>query len=98
MSINRWDAKRDANENALVALAEQIGARWVQAPPLDGWVGWRGKWFPCEIKDPSREGHKDEFTAKQITFRARAKLAGLPFWTWRTERDVLESLGARVSA
>ncbi len=38
--------KRDANESSLVLVAEQIGAGWIEAGPLDGWAIHRGTWVP----------------------------------------------------
>ena len=93
MSLNRYDARRDANENDLVAAAEQLGAEWVQDGPLDGWIGWRQRWFPCEIKTA-----KGKYTEAQVKFLTRCRLRGLPVFTWRTLEDVTASLGAKVSA
>lgn len=95
MSLNRYDKKRDANEKPLVAILLQFGAEWEPSPPLDGWCNWRGAWTPVEIKNP--EG-RDRYTKSQIAFMAMCKRRGIPVWTWRTERDVFESLGARRTA
>lgn len=95
MSQNRFAKKRDANENALVAIAEQFGALWVQSPPLDGWLFFRLIWTPVEIKNPDG---KNKYTDSQVQFLATCKLRGAEVFTWRTERDVFESLGATVSA
>jgi len=93
MSLNRFAARRDANEGPLVAAAIQLGAEWVKAPPLDGWVGWQRCWIPVEIKTV-----KGKYTDAQVKFLTCCKLRGLPVFTWRTLEDVTASLGAKVTA
>lgn len=93
MSLNRYAARRDANENELVTAARQIGAQWEQAGPLDGWIGWRGAWVPVEIKTA-----KGKYTDEQILFLGRCKQHGTPVHTWRTLIDVLNSLNATQTA
>lgn len=91
----RQDAKRDANEPDLLKIVSQFGAVWVKAPPLDGWCCFRERWTPVEIKNP--EG-RNRYTDAQILFLAACRERNSPVWTWRTERDVFESLGARQTA
>jgi len=94
----RRAARRDENEHALVSIARALGAQWVQAGPLDGWVCWRGRWMPVEIKRPEREGRKGEYTEEQLRFFQRCRERGSPWLVWRTERDVYDALGARRTA
>lgn len=97
----RRAARRDTNENELVALAERLGGLWVQTEPLDGWLLWREHWYPVEIKRPDGpQGGRSHrhFTEAQVLFLARCKERNAPVWTWRSERDVMLCLGARVSA
>jgi hypothetical protein len=89
----RRAARRDQNENELVAIAEQLGALWVQTGPLDGWVVWREHWYSVEIKHG-----KNSYTDAQVLFLARCKERNAPVWTWRTESDVLNSLNGRIAA
>jgi hypothetical protein len=89
---------RDANEAALIALAERLGAHWCKAPPLDGWVFVRGRWMPVEIKRPEREGQVWEYTPAQRKFFSWCRNRGATWWLWRTDADVLRDLGARVTA
>lgn len=99
MSLNRYAKQRDGNESELIKFAEGMGAECVRTDkPLDYWVGWRGAWYPMEVKLPEREGRANEFTAEQVLFMARARDCRLPVWVWRTEGDVMKSLGARRSA
>lgn len=88
----RYAAKRDGNEPALVRTARQIGALMECFGPLDWWCYWRGAWVPVEIKNPDG---KNKYTDEQVLFLARCKERGAPVWTWRTEDDVLASLGAQ---
>jgi hypothetical protein len=89
----RYAARRDENEDELVKVATKLGAWVVYAPPLDFWIYHRGTWTPVEIK-----GQKGTYTGGQKTFLTVAKIYGAPAWTWRTETDVLKSLGATRAA
>lgn len=93
MSQHRYDARRDANEQDLLKILRQFGAVWVQAPPLDGWCCFRERWTPVEIKNG-----KNKYTEAQVLFLALCKERNAPVWTWRTELDVFESLGAKQTA
>ena len=93
--MKSYAMKRDANEGALLKIVKQFGAEWVQAPPLDGWCCWRERWVPVEIKN---EDGRNRYTEAQLLFLAKCKERNAPVWTWRTERDVFESLGARQTA
>lgn len=96
MASVRHAARRDANEPELVTLARQIGAlMWPLDEPVDWLCGWRGQWIPTEVKNPDG---KNRATEQQVRFGIAAKERQLPLWVWRTEADVLASLGARVAA
>jgi hypothetical protein len=91
----RWN-RRDDNEAALVAVAEKLGAFWVESPPLDGWLYHaRTGWVPVEIKQPHREGYASEFTKAQKRFFAWCIANKARWLVWRTEEDVLRDLNAR---
>lgn len=89
----RRAARRDTNEDELVAYAEQLGALWIQTPPLDGWCLWRERWFPVEIKHG-----KNTYTDAQVLFLARCKERNAPVWTWRSVDDVVKCLNGRIAA
>lgn len=89
----RWAQRRDDNEHTLVSIAKQFGAVWKPTGPLDGWLGHRGLWTPVEIKHGS-----NPYTPIQRDFLAMCRQRKLPVFTWRTDRDVFESLGARQTA
>jgi hypothetical protein len=92
------DNHRDANEDPLIALAQQLGGHFHPGPPLDGWLLARGVWLPVEIKLPEREGTGREYTPLQKRFFSWCALHNAPYHIWRDDKDVLRTMGARVSA
>jgi hypothetical protein len=94
----RYAARRDANEPALLASVEALGGLWLPAGPFDGWLWDRRSWHLCEVKDPRKEGWRDEFTEDQRRLIIRLNERAAPFHVLRTEDDVLTLLGARRSA
>lgn len=99
MSLNRYAKRRDENESELFTLARQIGALVIPLDkPLDALVGWRGGWYPTEVKRPEVEGHKHEFKPEQVIFMNNAKNCRLPVWVWRSADDVYRALGVRRTA
>jgi hypothetical protein len=86
---------RDANEQELLEFARSFGAEWIEEGPLDGWLGWRGKWSPVEIKNPL--GY-NRLTDGQREFIALCAAVRLPCLVWRTADDVMRFFGARVGA
>lgn len=85
---------RDANEDQLLKLVEQLGGCWREGPPLDGWV-WAprmSRWMPVEIKKPEREHHAAQYTPAQHQFMIWCARNYAPFWVWRTDADVLRDL------
>ena len=89
MSINRFAKRRDGNEKELVAIARAFGALWLPVGPLDGWILYRQEWFPVEIKNT-----RGRYTEYQKKFIAECEDRRAKVFTWRTERDVFETLGA----
>ena len=89
---------RDTNEPPLLELAKRLGARWIEEGPLDGWIFFRGSWMPVEIKLPEREGLASEYTAHQKRFLSWCRGTGATVLLWRTEDDVIKSLGGRRTA
>jgi hypothetical protein len=68
-----------------------MGALMVFAGPLDWWCGFRGKWFPVEVKNT--EG-RNRYTEAQKNFIKQCAFDHLPVWTWRTLEDVVRDLSA----
>jgi len=85
----RYAARRDSNDLILAHTAMKLGARMVFAGPLDWWCGYRGKWYPVEMKSA-----RGKYTDFQTKFLAQCEADDLPVWTWRSVDDVLKSLGA----
>lgn len=92
------DVHRDANEEPLLKLMQQLGGRWWEGGPLDGWSLRAGIWTPIEVKLPEREGTVREYTPLQQRFISWCKLHNAPYHIWRDDKDVLRSMGARVGA
>jgi hypothetical protein len=90
--------QRDANESELLQVAARLGAHWLEAPPLDGWIWFRGQWLPIEIKQPEREGLQHEYTPAQRRFISWCRLRNARWLTWRSADDVIRDLGGRVAA
>lgn len=91
--------RRDIVEPELVKLARTLGAWLIKLDEPTDWLMWyRGRWEPVEVKDPSCEGHTDEFTPAQRAFRAEAFQRGAKLIVWRTREDVLNSLNSRIAA
>ena len=91
--------RRDDVEPDLIKLARKLGAWMIKLDePCDWLMFYRGVWQPVEVKDPSCEGHADEFTPAQRAFRAEAFQRGAKLIVWRTINDVLYTLNGRVAA
>ena len=91
--------RRDDVEPELVHLARKLGAWLVKLDEPCDWLMWyRGRWEPVEVKDPSCEGHADEFTPAQRVFRAEAFRRGARLIVWRTRENVIQTLNGRIAA
>jgi hypothetical protein len=90
----RRTRRRDENEPDLVRLARQLGAvMWLLDEPVDWLCGWRGSWYPTEIKNVHG---RNRLTSPQELFLATAKERALPVWIWRSQADVLRDLDASI--
>jgi hypothetical protein len=96
--MSHWRHRRDNNESPLVTRLEQLGGLWLPQGPFDGWAWGRGRWFLCEVKDPAREGHKDEFTPAQLLLIQKLNQRQIPWHKLRTEDDIYALMGARRTA
>lgn len=96
--MRRFGNRRDANESTILTSVEPLGGFWLATGPFDGWLWNRRCWNLCEVKDPTREGHKDEFTDEQKKLIIRLNERQLPFNILRTEDDVLAVMNARKTA
>jgi hypothetical protein len=94
------DVHHDSNEEMLIEVAEKLGGRIMMCGPLDFWL-WHPRlrcWFPVEVKRPEREGSARQYTKLQLRFFRWCQLNNAPWHIWRTEGDVLATLGAKVTA
>ncbi len=53
VNSNRYDAKRDANEPEIVTALEHIGATVKRHNEFDLLVGYKGRTFLMEVKNPN---------------------------------------------
>jgi len=82
----RRAAKIDANQPAIVAALERVGAKcYFLGKPLDLLVGYRGKNLILEVKNPDG---KDEITREQAEFMA----------TWPGEYHIVRSVKEALTA
>lgn len=82
-----------------MAIASGLGAWCVRIDqPCDYLVWWRDRWHLVEIKRPDKAGRRSEYTPAQLRFRATASARAAEVLTWRTEADVLHTLGAERGA
>lgn len=95
MSYKRPQIHRiDSNHHELVGEWERLKGEFFKAPPFDGWI-WHPSWdwyLPVEIKDPAREGTKNEYTKAQKKAMAEMQAVGAPWVVWRTKVDVQRTL------
>lgn len=76
-----------------VSRALRHGALWAVDIPLDGFISWKGVWMPVQILD--REPVRNAHYRLQQQFIELCRGHGAPFLTWRSEADVISSLGSR---
>ena len=79
----------DANQPSIVKDLRKAKVFWLPAgEPIDGWVGWKGLWLPCEIKDPSKPLSARRLTPTEAMFFQDAAAYGLPVILAHTAEDV----------
>jgi|HubBroStandDraft_6_1064221.scaffolds.fasta_scaffold506638_2 hypothetical protein len=89
MSLNRYAARRDANDNEIARAAEKLGWFLIQSKePCDYWgcLKCRCLWAPVEIKTTT-----GRLTDNQRSFKAQCELFGMPYLVWRSIDDVITS-------
>jgi hypothetical protein len=93
MGIPRYAAKQDSNAPEIVQYARLMGCfvKYI-GKPVDLLIHTGKSWQLVEIKDPAKEGHKDEFTKDQREFFAEVAPWGADIWVWRTTADVARDL------
>lgn len=88
-------AKRDANEPAIVAALEAIGAEVWRGTEFDLFVSFRGKWHALEVKSSAAAARRKDATAqRQAEYRARAERCGCTIHVVTTVDEALKAIGA----
>ena len=86
MSLNRYNAKRDTAESAILDALGKAGCRWVALDIFDLLVLRAGKLYALEVKTPSSE--------KRLTDRQRIMMdAGWPIHVVSTPEEALKAVG-----
>lgn len=81
--------KRDLNEPGIVKALERAGATvWRLDDPVDLLVGFRGKNFTLEVKNPTG---RNRDTPAQVRFREQWRGT---LHTVRSQREALRAIGA----
>jgi len=101
--LKRYAARVDANHGDLVKLWRDMGATvWdlsgVGNGIADVLIGWRGRWFPVELKDGSKPPSHRKLTPAQVLLHGEIKRAGLPLYVVTNEDEALALLGAKRAA
>lgn len=97
--------RRDANEPAIVKALQAVGATVVKltgSGQPDLLVGWRGKTYLLEVKDPdmgarnsrTKHGHKTSTGMRETQERWWSAWKGLPPVLVTTPQDALAAIGA----
>jgi hypothetical protein len=61
MSLNRYAAKVDSTQPAIVKALRKAGVKvWVIGQPCDLLTFWAGLWLPLEVKSPKGKLTKDQ--------------------------------------
>jgi hypothetical protein len=90
-------SKRDANEAAIVRDLRLLGV-WClpmhREAGFDLLLGFRGRLYAVEIKDPAQSPSARRLTANEINTQRALALVDVPYCVCETLADVLASLGA----
>lgn len=86
MSLNRYAAKRDANEPEIVAALRKAGVVvWQLDRPFDLLCGHGGRLVGLEVKDG-----KNKLTDQQQTDLSICRRDGLPVYVVRSAEEAIE--------
>ena len=90
-------SKRDANEKAILRDLTLLGVWYRQMEREAGFdllVGFRGKLYLGEIKDPKQPPSKRALTPNEQITAAELALVEIEYPVWETLEDVLRTIGA----
>jgi hypothetical protein len=89
-------SKRDANEAAIVRDLRLLGV-WClpmhREAGFDLLLGFRGRLYAVEIKDPAQAPSARRLTANEINTQRALALVDIPYSVCETLADVLANLG-----
>ena len=85
--------RRDANEQQLRAELEALGAVVLGELPVDLLVGFEGRWYLMEVKDPAKPPSERRLRPRQAEFLATARARRLPACCVLRLEDALIELG-----
>jgi hypothetical protein len=86
MSLNRYAARRDANDLEIASEAIKMGWWLTMIRTPADYLGFlRGRWFPIEIKTAA-----GTYTRAQKLFQDEAQYRGAKVLTWRNLHDMCE--------
>lgn len=90
MSLNRYDARRDANEPDIVDALEAARIKvWKLSKPFDLLCGIGGRFVILEVK-----GKDGDLTEQQAEDLAECRYRNLPVYVVRTPEEALQAVGA----
>jgi hypothetical protein len=89
----RRAARIDANQTEIVRAVEKAGGLWLAlGHPVDGIVGWRGRWFLVEIKDGRKPPSKRRLTEDQVAFARKCLAFSLPLIVAESPEELIARL------
>jgi hypothetical protein len=92
----RRAARIDANQPEIVKALRSVGALVLHmGHPVDLMVGFSGRWFAIEIKDPSKPPSKRTLTDDQQEFFDLCRPRLLPVYRVETIEEALQAIGAK---
>jgi hypothetical protein len=97
MSLHRWNAKRDANEKAIVEALRAAGALvfHLSASGLPDLLAvFRGRWIPLEIKRARRRTTVTDRRGRSLTPAQCATYRVAPFAIVSSVEEALQAIGA----
>ena len=89
--------RRDANHAEVVQALQRIGCIWKDATGLpsfgcDGFILFRGRLIPIEIKDGLKPASKRELTVNERGFRHLCEVTGVPYLVVLSAEDAIEQV------
>ena len=89
--------RRDANHAEVVQALQRIGCIWIDATKspsfgCDGFILFRRRMIPVEIKDGQKPPSARQLTTNELVLRAHCRAAGIPYLTVLSAEDAIEQV------